>query len=394
MTSIIVVGAGLGGLALSLGLAQNGYTVELVEQRVKLERRGSAFGMAPNGIRALDELCPAVMTNLRQQGIYLPQTGGYLFGWWMVRDALLEQVRQRKSIQLSLGWTLASFDDKSDPSLVKVYFSKEGKNKSNNDTLVLEGSLLVGADGLYSTVRKLLDLPPAISAGKTHWRGSLIIPIDSLLDPYLDKGIMPFGITGHGPSILSLFNLHPKVPRQMTYAMSINATNIAPGTHPRQLYDKYFQENPGDFEILQEVFRLADETELTWPLAMSVVKMPDTVDKGWGGRGRVTLLGDAAHALRPAAGLGGAMAFEDAVVLSRCAKKLTPEDWNATREATQDFVRTFENERVSRVKIIWDDQWEKSEGSYKKENSVDGKVMQNKIAPWTPEFREWVYNGV
>jgi 2-polyprenyl-6-methoxyphenol hydroxylase-like FAD-dependent oxidoreductase len=80
---------------------------------------------------------------------------------------------------------------------VKVYFTK-AKDKSNeetgedeNDTLVLEGNLLVGADGLYSTVQKLLDLPPAISSGKTHWRGSLSIPKDSLLDPYLDKGILP-----------------------------------------------------------------------------------------------------------------------------------------------------------------------------------------------------------
>jgi 2-polyprenyl-6-methoxyphenol hydroxylase-like FAD-dependent oxidoreductase len=178
----------------------------------------------------------------------------------------------------------------------------------------------------------------------------------------------------------------------MVYAMTTNTTNLAPGTHPRQVYEEYFKENTGDLEILQEVFRLADERELTWPLEVSVVKMPDTVDKGWGGRGRVTLLGDAAHALRPATGLGGAMAFEDAVVLSRCAKILTPGNGNTTRGATQDSVRTFENERVSRVKIIWDDQWGKSEGSYKKENSVDGKLMQ--IATWTPEFREWVYNGV
>ena len=65
----------------------------------------------------------------------------------------------------------------------------------------------------------------------------------------------------------------------MIYAMFTKTTNLAaPGTHLQQVHEKDFQENPDSLEILQEIFRLADKAELTWPLEMSVVKTPDTVD--------------------------------------------------------------------------------------------------------------------
>ena len=64
----------------------------------------------------------------------------------------------------------------------------------------------------------------------------------------------------------------------MIHAMSTNATDLAPGTHPQQVCERNSQESPGDLKILQEVFQLADKAELTWLLEMSMVKIPDTVD--------------------------------------------------------------------------------------------------------------------
>jgi 2-polyprenyl-6-methoxyphenol hydroxylase-like FAD-dependent oxidoreductase len=70
-TAIVVVGSGLVGLATSLGLAKLGYNqVELVECRKDWARQGSAFGLAPNGIQALQELCPKAKDKLLMQGVY------------------------------------------------------------------------------------------------------------------------------------------------------------------------------------------------------------------------------------------------------------------------------------------------------------------------------------
>jgi 2-polyprenyl-6-methoxyphenol hydroxylase-like FAD-dependent oxidoreductase len=384
--TIVVVGAGLAGLATSLGLAKKGYHVELIDRRNDWVRQGSAFGLAASGRKALQELCPEVLEKLLPQGIYMDANNSHLFGWWMVRDALLEQVEANPHISLHMGWTLQSLDDTSDQTCVQVTFCK---SKDESETCVWKGVLLVGADGVYSTLRGLLCLEPAKQAKKTRWRGALRdIPKGSVLEPLLEKGVAPFytdestlGLT-RGSCILSLFNFHPKIPRQMAFVFSVDSNDVPPKTHPREL----FQSQITDLHqraILEEVYRLAEEDDLLWPLPMSVIVLPEKGNQGWGGKGRVTLVGDAAHALRPASGLGGALAFEDAVVLCRLLSK--DKIGLTSRDSADQVVRNFETSRFARVQRIWEDQWAISEKVYSK----DGK-----IAEWTPEFREWVEQGV
>jgi 2-polyprenyl-6-methoxyphenol hydroxylase-like FAD-dependent oxidoreductase len=91
-------------------------------------------------------------------------------------------------------------------------------------------------------------------------------------------------------------------------------------------------------------------------------------------------------ALRPVAGQGGALAFEDAVVLCRCLARIwTPAGTSPpTQQTMEQALHEFENIRLPRVRTIWDDQWERAERVYQNE------VME----PWTPEFEKWVYEGV
>jgi 2-polyprenyl-6-methoxyphenol hydroxylase-like FAD-dependent oxidoreductase len=393
--SIIIVGAGMAGLASSLALAQHGYHVDLVERQNKSERRGSAFGLAPNGIKALEEICPQVMELLNEKGIKIELSGGYLFGWWMVRDALLEKVEEKNDfITLHRGYTLQSFDDESDYTCVQAKFQPTFKGSTDHESLDLRGQLLIGTDGVWSTVRKLLNLPPAKRSGKKTWRGVIDVPAGSVLEKYLDQGIVPLQMSSDpflksfssGPALFGLFNLHEKTPRCMVYTFSTeDDSEIGESTHPGEIFMKHHPD-PKQREILEEVFKLADEG-VTRPLDLAVVILPDAdadgEAKGWGGRGRVTILGDAAHALRPASGLGGSMAFEDAQVLSRCFKGANV-DCLTTREAVEQLVRKYENERMDRVKKICDSQWEISEKVYTGE----------KVKLWTPEFQKWVYEGI
>ena len=67
--------------------------------------------------------------------------------------------------------------------------------------------------------------------------------------------------------------------------------------------------------------------------------------------GRVVLVGDSAHAMRPASGLGGALAFEDAVVLCRLLKKRGIDSLK-TKQSTNDLIHEFETSRYDRVKTI------------------------------------------
>jgi len=242
---------------------------------------------------------------------------------------------------------------------------------------------------VYSNVRELAGLEPAKFATKTKWRGTIPhVPEGSVLEQFLDKGIQPLLMDDttvgmmRGECVLNLFNFHPKIDRKMTFVMNASITDLPPGSHPRGTFSKHMLD-PIHVKILEEIYKLADDRELHYPLAMAVIELPKDGSDGWGGTGRVGFVGDSAHAMRPASGLGGAMAFEDAVVLCRLLKSIGSSALKS-RKSTEALVREFEASRFDRVKTIWDNQWEISEGTYKK--GVDIK--------WSSSFATWVREGV
>jgi hypothetical protein len=210
------------------------------------------------------------------------------------------------------------------------------------------------------------------------------VPPGSVLEPLLHKGVVPLSSDESFKKAMSssachvgIFNFHPKIDRKMTYVINCSEVNIPPGTHARDIF-KILLPDPEHQSIMEEIYRLGDDKELTYPLPIVVVELPKDGSKGWGGKGRVVLVGDAAHCMRPATGLGGAMAFEDAVVLCRLLKDATASGLES-RDSTEKLVQKFESSRFDRVKSIWDDQWERSEAAYKKGGN---SVMSGDFAAW------------
>ena len=71
-----------------------------------------------------------------------------------------------------------------------------------------------------------MGLEPAKFATKTKWRGTIPhVPKGSVLEPFLDKGIVPLLMDEStkgmqtGECLVNLFNFHPKIPRKTTYTM-------------------------------------------------------------------------------------------------------------------------------------------------------------------------------
>ena len=100
----------------------------------------------------------------------------------------------------------------------------------------------------------------------------------------------------------------------------------------------------------------------------------------WGGRGLTTLIGDAAHAIRPDDGYGQSLGLEDAVVMGQIlASRQRPiEDLSET-------LRRFEHTRLSRVKRVYDNQYGRNE---------EHVTPDQQIGPKTPESIEWLEAGV
>jgi 2-polyprenyl-6-methoxyphenol hydroxylase-like FAD-dependent oxidoreductase len=119
---IIIAGGGLAGLSTSLGLSKLGYRITIVECRKEWLQQGSAFGLAANGRKALLELfhSPSSMDRLLEKGIHIEQMDSHLMVWYMLRDSLLDEVKECPLIDVKMGTTVESIDDMSDASGVKV----------------------------------------------------------------------------------------------------------------------------------------------------------------------------------------------------------------------------------------------------------------------------------
>lgn len=344
---ICVVGAGLAGLAVSIGLADRGCSVDLLERRSTFSAAGSAFALHSNGNRALREIAPDAVPAIEEAGIVLPGDRGHLLLWGDVRDALVAAVSRRDGIRLRMGVEVERIEE--EEGYAKVAIQTDGKID------ILPARLVLGCDGVNSGVRKLLGRKAAKSSWATTWRGTIKVPDDSTLVPLLGKGILPTSLhTSRGWYCL-LFNFNASKPGMMAWAVS-TIESVEENCNLWATLEPHFTVER-ERALFKEVLQLSPRDELEHQADMRVNNPTNEAGTGWGGRGRVALMGDAAHAMCPASGLGGSMAFEDAVALCRIVQKLGEE------EIGGDVVERFEAERLPRVAKIWEMEWKLTENN-------------------------------
>lgn len=289
----IVVGAGPAGLSVSLGLSNRGWNVVLIEKYNSFEVRGASFGMAPNGIKALEEIHPGIVEDKFMKtgrGIQTPH-GGILIPWWMMRDALLEQVLdQSETIDLKMGLLIENIEDEGDMVLVRF-----------SDGTHIEGNLVIGADGVHSSVRQILGLPQNEFTGTKIFRGTVEVQINrddedekngstdssSLLEPLLDKGMVPLSATYPGVFFF-VINFHPHIEGRMCWVFSTTDPDFDPKeTSVRTLFER----NERDEEKLSIIKAFLDQSAEESLLSCTKTKVTDFSDGTlsklngrWGGK--------------------------------------------------------------------------------------------------------------
>mmetsp|Transcript_2149 Transcript_2149/g.3961 ORF Transcript_2149/g.3961 Transcript_2149/m.3961 type:complete len:382 (-) Transcript_2149:154-1299(-) len=372
----IVIGAGPSGLASALGLSKVCKKVFLVEKHASFEKRGATFGMGKNGQLAWEELSPELMEYMRQVGMKPPWGETLVFVWWEMRDALLKFVKERDNIELYCGEKFVEIEDRENDA--KVTF-KSG--------LELSADFIVGADGVHSKVRNVLGLAPPIISDTTLFRGSLQVPesASAELKACLGGGMVPLSVDEKGKIYFILFNFNERYTGRLAWVLSTlieieNNENITPFT----LVDDHVTDEKKKF-LITEVLSLSDEEHLKPYPKTSIIDLSDDAlelceDGRWGGRGRITLIGDAAHGMRPTDGYGGSMAMEDAVILSRTFKNCAEQNFSV-----QDLLRKYELERLSRVKRVYDNQIERYNTRMQK---------GERPGPQSKEFMAWLLAGV
>ena len=342
--TIIVAGAGIGGLTAALALAAREFRVVLCEQAERLEEVGAGIQLSPNASRVLtglglaEKLAPhvvapqAVSIRLAQSAREIARIAfddvSFRYGapYWVIHRGDLQAVLHEAAIAnpdiaLHLGTQVHDFALHAHGVTAEL---RHGVTAGNE-----RGIALVGADGVWSTLRtRLGEMPRPQFRNRTAWRA--LVDAERVREAFRAPIVhLWLGQDAH------------LVHYPVCGGRRINIVAIVADREQHMRWS-----TPGRRE---EVLRLFGPTG--WArAARELLEVPDEWLKwslfdcaplpSWG-RGAMTLIGDAAHPMLPFLAQGAAMAIEDGATLAKC---LSEKD-----EAVATALRRFEHRRRKRT---------------------------------------------
>ncbi len=316
-STAIVIGGGIAGPVAATAFQQAGISATVYEAYpAASDGIGGDLALAANGMRALgiigvDDAVRAIalpitgqIMSVNGRGLELPGLDG-VEPMQMVGRGNLQRVLRDRAVEAGVEFHY-------DKRLVTVENTATGVTASFSDGTTATADVLIGADGVRSTVRTLID-PAAPGAGYTGllgFQGSAELGLD------LDPGVMTFAFgkrayylywrTGDGRVTWGA-NLPSK-----QYLSTTDARKTPAADWLTTLRETYAGDIPGD--------QLANlTTEDTLQILGAIHIMPPVPH--WH-RDRMVLVGDAVHAPSNSTGQGASLAIESAIQLARCLRDL------------------------------------------------------------------------
>ena len=328
---VLIVGAGLAGLTLAISLRRQGLDAEIVERQATWPVHGAGIYLVGNAMRALGslDLADDVLRDgaLIQTQTFMNHRGRQLAvidtaSVWAdcgpcvgIRRADLQSklVNALGGAVVRFSATVTSLQQREDCAVVRF---DDGRERLYD--------LVVGADGIRSSIRKLVfkSVQPRF-CGQVGWR--FLVPCPASITGWTlfagDRGVFLFIPVGHGQAYCYADAL---VTEPLDDPLEGRLERL------RSRFDTYASPVP------QALAELQTSDQIHFGAIEDILQEPC-------GIGNVLLIGDAAHATSPNMASGAAMAFEDALVLSRLIA--------AERSAAQ-VLDEYTSERMARIRWV------------------------------------------
>jgi salicylate hydroxylase len=337
---ILIVGGGIGGLTAALALARRNCRVHVIEKSAEFGEIGAGLQLAPNAMHVLDAL--GLLPEIGKRAVYpsrlvwmdairetritaldLGEAFRARYGQSYIvmhrgdlLECLLAACRAEKLITLEANRAVVAIEDQGDRARARCA-----------DGTVYEAGLLIGADGLWSTVRKLVVDDAPVRDGYVAYRGT--IPIEQMSrHAGLDNVVMWVGPDLH-------FVQYPIRGGELYNQVAVFRSR----RHPQDGGDDWGTVEEFDAHFARAGAYVQASAKLMWR------------DKRWPmhdrapilewTRNRIALLGDAAHPMFQYVAQGACQAIEDALALARNVAA-APDD-------PAGALRAYESERALRT---------------------------------------------
>ena len=335
----IIIGGGIAGLTTAIALEQQGFDTQVYEAQPKLSVAGAGIWMATNAMQVFERL--GLASDIKRNGMPLDKIE--------IADYKLRTIQATSQLLFveQYGFSVTSIlRSRLRDTLVKhygkpIYTGKRLDRVLDNGKSVkahfvdgshVSGEILIGADGIHSAVRQQLFPRSQIRySGQTCWRGIADISLDP---PYERACVETWGKKYRfGLSVISEKEVYwfavAKAPRG--------------GRDDRTMLKGKLQGMYADFSNPIPAILSATPAE-------RIIRndITDLQPIGNWYKGRICLIGDAAHATTPNMGQGGGQAVEDAWFLSRILK-----DEQDYQQAFQQFQQKRQKKVAQVVKTSW-----------------------------------------
>lgn len=332
---ITIIGAGMAGLTTGIALKKFGHQVTIYEQAEQILPVGAAISLWSNGVKCLNylglteqvEKLGGKMDNLA----YIDGLTGDVMTQFSLYP-LIEEVGQRPYpvSRAELQNMLMDEFGREDIHLAKkmISFVEEGERVKIQfaDGSEIESDLLVGADGTHSITRAYVlgEQVERRYAGYVNWNGLVDVSDDyAAADQWTT-------FVGEGKRV----SLMPVANNRFYFFFDVPLA-VGLENDPSQykaLFKQYFK---GWCEPVQKLIDAVDVQKTNRVEIHDIEPFADFY------KGRVVIVGDAAHSTTPDIGQGGCQAMEDAIYLARSLQINTL--------GLQDSLRRYQNKRNERA---------------------------------------------